>query len=108
LNTVTVSVPALLTSAAVIAAVSFVPLTKVVVRLDPFHFTTEVETKLVPFTVRVKAELPLIAPLGAIVVIAGTGLLMVKVSEPDDPPPGDGLNTVTAAVPAEAMSEARI
>ena len=39
-------------------AVSLVLLTNVVVRELPFHFTTEVETNPVPFTVRVKPALP--------------------------------------------------
>ncbi len=34
----------------------------------------------------------------------GTGLLIVKVTVFDVPPPGDGLITVTAAVPADAIS----
>jgi hypothetical protein len=36
----------------------------------------------------------------------GTGLVMVNVWGPETPPPGAGLNTVTWAVPAVAMSEA--
>ena len=40
-------------------------LTKVVVRGLPFHCTTDVETKLVPLTVRVKAGPPWNALLGA-------------------------------------------
>jgi hypothetical protein len=34
--------------------------------------------------------------------------MMVKVAELEVPPPGVGLLTVTAAVPAEAISEVRI
>ena len=54
LNTVTFAVPAVVISAAVIAAVSWVPLTYVVVRLKPFHCTTELLTNPVPLTVSVK------------------------------------------------------
>ena len=49
--TVTVAVPAVAISAAVIAAVSCVALTNVVVLAAPLNFTTDVDTKPVPFTV---------------------------------------------------------
>ena len=55
LNTVTEPEPAAARSGAVIAAVSCVLLTKVVVRAVPFQFTMEPETNPVPFTVSVKA-----------------------------------------------------
>ena len=60
-------------SVAGIAAVTCVALTKVVVRVAPFHLTTEPETKLLPLTVRVKAAPPAVALLGTRVVSAGTG-----------------------------------
>jgi hypothetical protein len=41
-------------------------------------------------------------------VIVGTGLLIVKVWALEVPPPGAGVNTVTWAVPANAMSKAEI
>ena len=91
-------------SAEGIEAVSCVVLTKVVVRLPPFHCTTEAETKLEPSTVIVKAESPSVALAGVKTIMAGTGLLMVKVAVFEVPPPGTGLKTVTSAVPAEAMS----
>ena len=87
-------------------ALSVVPLTKVVVRLCPFHCTFEVATKLVPVTFKVKALPPANLVEGARVVAVGTGLLIVKVSDPEVPPPGVGLVTVTVAVPAVAMLEA--
>jgi len=49
--TVTTAVPAFATRADGTVAVKTVPVTKVVVRETPFHFTVEPETKLVPFTV---------------------------------------------------------
>ena len=52
--TVTEALPAAAISAAGIAAVSWVALTKVVVRFAPFQRTTEPLTKLLPFTVSVK------------------------------------------------------
>ena len=79
LVTVTVAVPAVAISAAVTAAVSCVPLTKVVVLTAPLNFTTDVDTKPVPFTVRVKAAPPAVALVGEREVSVGAGLLMVKV-----------------------------
>jgi hypothetical protein len=38
----------------------------------------------------------------------GAVLLTVKFNDPDVPPPGVGLNTVTERLPAEAMSDAGI
>ena len=67
--------------------------------------------KLVPFTVRVKADPPAVADEGLKLVVVGTGLsgtLIVKVCELEVPPPGEGLKTVTLAVPAVAISAALI
>ena len=111
LKTVTLAVPAVAMSVARIAAVSWVVLTNVVVRSVPFHLTTELEIKFVPLTVRVKAVPPAVADVGLRLVVVGTGLsgtLIVKVWELEVPPPGVGLKTVTRAVPAVAMSAARI
>jgi hypothetical protein len=79
--------------------------------VDPFQFTTDPATNPLPFTVRVKATLPATAEDGDNEVIDGDGFgaaLMVKLELPEVPPPGVGLNTVTGAVPAEAMSAALI
>jgi hypothetical protein len=111
LNTVTLAVPAVAMSEARIEAVSCVDETKLVLRSKPFHLTTEPEMKLVPLTMSVKAAPPAVAEVGLRFVVVGTGLsgiLIVKVWGLDVPPPGAGLNTVTGAVPAVAMSEARI
>jgi len=108
LNTATVAIPAVAMSAAVIAAVSRVEETYVVVRLVPFHWTTELELKPLPMTVSVNAALPVYAVFGLRPVVVGTGLLVVKVWALEMPPPGAGVNTVTEAVPATAMSEAEI
>ena len=54
----TVAEPALAMSDDDIAAFSCELVTNVVERALPFHFTTEVETNPVPFTVRVKPALP--------------------------------------------------
>jgi hypothetical protein len=108
LNTVTAAVPALLISVASIWAVIFVLLTNVVVRADPFHFTSEPLTKFEPFTVSVKAGPPAMALVGTREVATGTGFLTVNVFAADVPPPGAGFFTVTGNVSAVAMSEARI
>ena len=106
--TVTFAVPAVAISPAGIAAVSCVALTKVVVRALPFHRTVEPFTKLLPFTVSVNAAPPTVAAFGLRLVIAGTGLLIVKFRLFELPPPGDGFNTTTVAVPATARSLAGI
>ena len=103
-TTVTEAVPGVTMSRAEMEAVSFVLLANVVVRGDPFQFTTEPETKLEPFTVRVKAGPPAVALLGEIELIAGTGLLTVNVIALDVPPPGGAFTTVTETVPAVLMS----
>jgi hypothetical protein len=108
LRTVTVRVAAEAMSVAVMAAVSCVAETYVVVRLEPFQRTTEVGTKLLPVTVSVKAGPPAVVEVGLSPLVVGTGLLMVKVRAPDVPPPGVGLKTRTEAVPAVATSAAPI
>jgi hypothetical protein len=104
--TVTVAVPAIAMSAAVMAACKLVLETNVVVRAVPFHWTTEEEMKLVPVTVSVNAESPESTVLGLSDVAAGTGLPIVKVSGLEVPPPGAGVVTVTMALPAVAISAA--
>jgi hypothetical protein len=76
--TVTLNVPAAAICAAVMDAVNCVAFTNVVVAAAPLKFTTEVATKLVPFTVSVKAVPPAAALVGEIEMIAGTGLFTVK------------------------------
>jgi len=95
-------------SAAAIAAVTCVALTKVVALVAPLNFTTDDETNPVPFTVRVNAVPPAVALVGMIEVAVGAGLLIVNVWPPEVPPPGAGFVTVTFAVPAVAISAAEI
>jgi hypothetical protein len=76
LKTVTVAVPADAMFAAGTIAVTLVAETYVVVRLVPFHLTTEDEMKLLPFTVKVNEALPAAAEVGLKEVAAGTGLLI--------------------------------
>jgi hypothetical protein len=79
LVTITVAVPAVAISAAVIVAVNWVALMNVVVLVAPLNFTTEVETNPVPLTVSVKAAPPAVVLDGEREVAVGAGLLMVKV-----------------------------
>ena len=108
LKTVTGAVPAVAMSFARICAWSWVLLRKVVVRIAPFQRTTDELLKFVPVAVSVNAALPASALGGEIELSVGTGLLIVNVEAPEGPPPGVGLNTVTEAVPAVAMSAAVI
>src|SRR5438046_5525152 len=64
--------------------------------------------KFVPVAVSVNAAPPAAALLGESELSVGTGLLIVNVCALEAPPPGVGLKTVTEAVPAVAMSLARI
>jgi hypothetical protein len=114
LNTVTLTVPVDVISAAEIAVVNLPLFTNVVGRVEPFHCTAELDIKLEPFSVSVKDEPPTVVELGAMDVRLGTGLggggaaAIVKVWVLEVPPPGAGLNTVMAAVPDETMSPARV
>src|SRR5919108_337093 len=94
-TTVTLAVPAAAMSAAVMAAVSWVALTTVVVREAPFHCTVLPGTKPVPVAVSVKAPPPAVALVGDTDVSVGTGLLTENVCAAEVPPPGAGVNTVT-------------
>ena len=108
LVTVTGNVPACAMSAAVMVAVSRVLLEKVVVRAEPFQFTVAPLTNLLPVAVRVKATEPSVLLFGEIEVSTAAELLMEKLSVLEVPPPGAGLDTLTFAVPADAMSAAVI
>jgi hypothetical protein len=88
LNTVTLAVPAAAMSVAGIVAVSWVLLTKVVVRFALFHLTREptapfTGTKPEPLTVRVKDGPPARAEFGVIFVIVGTGFPCPRATSPE-------------------------
>jgi len=100
LVTVTGKVPAVVMSDARIAAVICVELTNVVVLAAPLNLTAEPFTNLLPVTVSVNPAPLATALVGAIVVIAGTGLLTVQPWKLVVPPPGDGFVTATFTVPA--------
>ena len=101
-TTVTEAVPGVAIRAAVTVAVSCVEETYVVASAVAFHFTVEVETKFVPFTVKVNCGPPAVAQVGLIEVVVGTGLLIVNVTAVDVREGGPGFVTVTGTVPAVA------
>jgi len=80
LKTVIGNDPIAVRSLAGIAAVTCVELMKVVVRLEPLKRTTELEMKLVPFTVSVNAPLFCALLVGEMLVVVGTGFVTVKVT----------------------------
>ena len=103
LITATCRVPAVDTSEAGMPAISVVGFTKPVDRLLPFTVTIDCETKFIPVTVSVNEALPVVTPDGESEVICGTGLgpgLIVNCSISVVPPPGEGVETETVAVPA--------
>lgn len=119
-TTVIAAVPEVAISAAVIAAVSCVALTNVVVRGPPLKFATDELMKLVPVRVIVNAAPPAPIVVGEIEVSVGTGFAAViaNVSVFDVVPAGApsgtplrttvGVKTFTEAVPIAAISAAVI
>ena len=97
-------VPAEAMSLAGIAAVTCVPLTNVVVRFEPLTWTKAPFTKFEPLAVSVKAGPPAVALLGEMLVRDGGGLVTVKVTAADVPPPG--VFTVTESEPGVLESAA--
>jgi hypothetical protein len=83
--------------------------TKVVVMPTPFQSIVDsLFTKLAPVAVSVKAELPAAVDVGLMEVRVGTALIMVKVADPEVPPPGVALVTVMGTVPPVVMLEEAI
>jgi hypothetical protein len=80
-NTDTCTVPVAAISVARIDAVNCVELANVVVRSEPPQRTTELVIKLDPFTVNVKAAVPIVAVEGDIELTLGTGLFGTVVPE---------------------------
>jgi len=77
LTTVIEAVPAVAIREAGTVAVSWVGETNVVASAVPFHFTVEVETKFVPFTVNVNCAPPAEAQVGLSELIVGTALIVI-------------------------------
>jgi hypothetical protein len=114
LDTVMFTVPTAAVSAAVIAAVTCVALTKVVGRGEPFQFTTTPLPKPVPLTVSVRptglqyavdAD-PVVDAERDVMVGATTGNATPLDAPP--PPPDVVLKTVTVGDPTDATSVAKI
>ena len=95
LTTLTAAAPGSRMSPAGIAACNWLWLAKVVGRGEPFQFNSELNTKLDPFTVKVKPNPSSTTPGGDKLVIVGNGfrMFMVNVRAFDVPPPGAGLKT---------------
>ena len=90
LRTLTWAVPAAAISLAEIAACNWAPLTNVVARSAPFHRTTELDVKLLPFTVRTRLGAPARAVFGTSEVSEGTGLGVASHTPVTAPRPGPG------------------
>lgn len=128
-DTVTVAVPGKAVSAAEIAAVNCVALTKVVARGVPFQLTTEAATKFVPFTTRVNPDAPQYGieatgvedgEIEVEVIVGGGGgcapivkftrfdtSVVVVAVVPEDPETAEpGIWTATGTVPVEVKSAA--
>src|SRR3990172_531392 len=95
-------------SVAVIWALNCVALRNVVGRSLLLNRTREPETKPAPLTMIARLGEPTIAAAGERLLMAGTGLLMVRSVALDVPPPGKGLKTVIENVPALVTSPAGI
>ncbi len=78
-------------------------LTKVVGRLEPLNWTTELGMKLLPPRVKVNPPLPAMTLSGERLERVGSGLLTAKVSD-HMPPPGAGVNTEIEGNAAVATS----
>jgi hypothetical protein len=87
---------------------SWVALTNVVGRLAPPHWTMEEATNPLPFTVSVRPALPAAALAGDRLLATGTPAVTAKFTEPDVPPPGAGVNTVTGIARGAARSAAEM
>ena len=103
LVTVTLAAPAVAISIAGTCAEICVAPVKLVANAVSFQLITELDTKLAPVTVSVKAVPPTVALMGDRLAIVGTGSLTVKVAAPEVPPPL-GLVTVMFTVPAVVRS----
>jgi len=83
------------------AAVNWVLLTYVVVRLLPPHLTTELEMKFDPFTVSVNPAPPAVALVGEMEVSVGTGFWGGGGVPPPPPPPQPARTAITSKLPAK-------
>ena len=95
-------------SAAVTAMVTCVALTNVTVRAVPLNVPVAPLTKLLPLIVKLKAAPPTVALEGESELRVAAGLVTLKDSELEAPPPGAGLLITTGKEPAAAMSAAML
>jgi len=86
LVTVTCTVPAVAISAAEMAALIWLALTKVVVRALPFQFTIELLIKFDPFTIKLNAGPPEVMLVGEIEANVGMGFGGTGFFSPPQPP----------------------
>jgi hypothetical protein len=107
-KTVTEAEPGVAISLAEIVAVTWVLLTKVVGRSEPFQRTLEALLNAVPLTVREKSGSPAVTDNGLALLIVGAGLTTWKFIALDAPPPGVGLKAVTETKPPPARSPVAI
>ena len=105
-TTVIESVPPTAISAAGMVALMDEPEINVVTSGVPLKSIVDDALKFVPVTVRTNDDPPAVVDVGEIVLVVGTGLLIVNVCAFEVPPPGAGFTTVIEAVPAAATSAA--
>jgi hypothetical protein len=100
-TTVTLALPTVAISAADTDAVNCVEPTNAVARAVPFHCTTALLRKFVPFTVSVKAGPPAPVAAGFRLMMVGVGTVMGKLVDADGLPPV--FVTVMPALPPLAI-----
>jgi hypothetical protein len=106
--TVTLAVPAVAISDARIEPCNWLELTYVVVRSVPFHRITEFVVKFEPLAIRMNPGPPGFAKLGDSELRLGMGVAEIVNVRAEEAPPLEVLYTITLAVPAVAISDARI
>jgi hypothetical protein len=100
LETATGTEPAVVRSLSSNVIWSWVVLTKVVLREDPFQVAEEAGTNPLPITVRTLPASSTVTVPGVTDETRGAGLLTMNSAAADAPPPGAGFFTVISAVPA--------
>lgn len=105
-NTDSFKVPAFAKSATVSVMPNCVTETNVVARSAPFTRTTEFGRNLLPFNVNAVAALPTSVEALSSEVKTGAGLLIVRLSSLEVPPPGVGLSTMILIEPGSLISAA--
>jgi len=99
-------VPVWMTAAAGIVAVTEVDELKLVGRFVELSWTVQPLTKLMPVSVMAKGGLPAVTVVGEMLERIGSGFCTLSGSAPDVPPPGAGVKTLIARLPAACRSTA--